>query len=236
MRFESYVVTETLVCLAQLGTMLRPRFDQIAKAVTGDESTSVLAASAELIPALDKLAATTATLQVHVLAHDGLGEPVESIGELVLRARGLVLDTQFGRLRDALCAPAVHDRTRRWFTGCCEGITDMTTFVQDRQANIHAIWSPYRHAHPQPPGMTDADRASLHHITIRVAQRALSELRDEPEIEHFLASGLVATDLSEIHMACRQIDTVLGVRIDPELSRHLLTKPRAQHARGAMKR
>jgi hypothetical protein len=227
MRFESFVMIEMLLKMEQLGAVLRPRFDQIAQAVHGNEYTAALATSAELVPVLDTFAATTATLQVHVVTNDGMGEPAESLGELVLRARALVIVAQLGRLRDAFRDPAVRDRSRRWFVGCCESITDMTAYVQGKLSNIHAIWLPYRQDRPQPAGMTEPDRASLHRIAVRVAQRAVCELPDEPEVAHFLKGGLAATDLTEVYMACKQMQTVFSVRIDLELGRHLLAKPRA---------
>jgi hypothetical protein len=220
-----------LLRMEQLGGVLRPRFEQIALAVHGNEYTVALATSAELAPVLDQFTTTTATLQVHVVANDGMGEP-ESLGELVLRARALVVNAQFGRLRDAFREPAVQDRSRRWFIGCCKDIADMTAHVQDKLTNIHAIWLPYRKETPQPAGMTEPDRASLHRIAVRVAQRAVSELPSEPEIARFLEGGLVAADLTEIYTACMQMRTVFGVKIDAELGRHVLAKPRVRGAIG----
>ena len=235
MRFESFVMTEMLLKMEQLGAVLRPRFDQIAQAVHGNEYTAALTTSAALVPVLDTFAATTATLQVHVVANDGMGE-AESLGELVLRARALVIGAQHARLRDAFQEPAVRDRSRRWFVGCCRGITDMTAYVQDKLTNIHAIWLPYRQDKPQPAGMTEPDRASLHRIAVRVAQRALGELPSEPEVARFLEGGLAATDLTDVYTACKQMQTVFGVKIDLELGRHLLAKPRLHSASGNAQR
>ena len=95
MGIESYLVAEMLQRLEAQGAMLRPHAAAIATSLTKDEYPKARDASAELLRALDGLVNTTKILGDHVVATDGMGEIGESIGELILRARGLVVLDQF---------------------------------------------------------------------------------------------------------------------------------------------
>jgi hypothetical protein len=229
MRVECFLVAEMLQRLEQQGGAIRPRAVEVAAALSNDQYQAALEASTELTRVLDMFVTTTKVLLDHVVAHDGMGRLGGSFGELALRARGMVVNAQLGLLRNAFRDPVVQARTRGWFVDPVQGITDVEAFVHDRLSKIHAIWMPYRQDQPQIPGMTDSDRASLYRITVRVAQRAQRGLRDEPPLARFLDKGVAATDLHEVHLACKQIETVLCLQIDVE-GRHVLLQPRLIHA------
>lgn len=218
MRVESYVMAEMLQRLEQQNAVLRPNAVEIV-ATLNRESTedypAVREASAELTRALDAFVVTQETLAGHVVAHDGMGQLGEAFGELVLRARGMVVVSQLERLREALAEPTVNLRTRGWFIGRCRDIAEVSAFVRERLAKIHATWTPYRPGEPQTAGMTDEDRITLYRMMVRVAQRALRELWREPELARLLEQGLGATDLPEVHIACQQIVTVLRLDTKP---------------------
>jgi hypothetical protein len=131
----------------------------------------------------------------------------------------MVLVDQLTVLCDALDDPGSRERTQRWFVGRCLDIAELAALVHERIAQIHAIWMPYRQDQPPRPGMTEADRSSFYRTAIRVAQRALCELRDEPELASFLDNGVTAADLPEVHQACKRIDVVLGLQLDSEAGR-----------------
>jgi hypothetical protein len=209
-------MAEMLQRMEQQSAAVRPCAVEIAAALSRDEYPAALEASAELHRALDALVATTELLEDHVVAHDGMGELGESVGELALRARAMVLAAQFDLLCEALREPAAQARAHGWFVGRFQGITETAVFVRERLNTIHAIWVPYRQSQPQPPGMTDTDRVSIYRTAVRVAQRALCELRDEPELAQFLNRGATATDLPDVHSACKRILGVLGLHIDVE--------------------
>jgi hypothetical protein len=142
----------------------------------------------------------------------------------------MVLVGQLTLIRDALRDPAARARASGWFGGRFHGIDEMTVFIQERLTHIHAIWMPYRQDRPQPAGMTEAERGSVYRTVVRVAQRALCELRDEPEVGRLLDSGLAATDVPEIHVACKRIATVLSAEIDVEPGRPTQLKARRVRA------
>lgn len=227
MKFESYVVSEMLQRMEQQHALLRPLAAEVAAALSKDDYQVALEASAELHRVMDPFVATVEVLQDHVVAHDGMGELGEgSLGELALRVRGLVLLAQVDVLDQELPEPLVQARARGWFVGQFEGqgVTAVTAWVRQRLTAIHAMWTPYRHGQPQLAGMTDADRANLCRMMVRVAERALQALPADPGLSRFLERGLAATDLVQVHLACRQIVAMLGQSPAPEPARHLLRK------------
>jgi hypothetical protein len=74
--------------------------------------------------------------------------------------------------------------------------------------------------------MTETDRANIYRTVVRVAQRALCELPEEPEFARFLEHGRAANDLPDVQLACRQIVSVLGRRLDVGPGPHVLPTPR----------
>lgn len=228
MRVESYLVAEMLQRLEQQLTTLRPLAVEIPSALGRDQFSAALEASDELHRALDAIVATTEILRDHIVQRDDLGKLGEALGELVLRARSFVIVTQFDLLQAGLTDATMQARTRGWFIGRFQdqGIVDVRARVQERITQIHGIWKPYRQDQPPLPGMTDAERMSVYRTMVRVAQRALGELFSEPDLAWFLEHGAAATDLPEVHVACKQIVTVLNVQIDVELTRPLLRRPR----------
>jgi hypothetical protein len=230
MGIDSYVVAEMLQRLEQQSAAIRPYVAEVAAAVGRDHYPAALEASAELHRLLDAFVATREALQDHVVANDGLGELGESLAELTLRARGMVLVAQLRLVRDALCDPAVQTRSLNWFSGRFGGIEQMTTFIQEQLTSIHGIWMPYRQDRPQPAGMTEAERVSVYRTVVRVAQRELCKLREVPDIARFLDRGGAATDVPEIHLACKRISIALTLETDAEAGRYRQHQPRRDRA------
>jgi hypothetical protein len=226
MRLESYLVVELLQRLEQQGGALRRLAVEITTALGKDEYPSAFESSADVHRVLDKFLSTTKVLKGHIITHDGMGALGDAFSELTLRARALVMITEFGLLRDALRSPTTRARTRDWFVEPYSGIDELTAFVRERLTSIHAIWGPYRESQPQPPGMSDADRGNIYRTVVRVAQRALCELPEEPALARFLECGFDAVDLPDVQLSCRQIVSVLSLELPPGPSRQLLRKPR----------
>jgi hypothetical protein len=233
MKFESYVVSEMLQSMERQHALLRPLAVEVAAALYKDDYQAALEASAELYRVMDPFVATLEVLQDHVVAHDGMGELGESLAELALRVRGLVVLAELDILRQELPEATVRVRARGWFVGQFEGkgVAEVTAWVRQRLTAIHAMWQPYRHGQPQPPGMTDVDRANLCRMMVRVAEQAMRALPGDPGLARFLERGLAATDLVQVHLACRQIVAVLGQSAEP--ARHLLRKWRRVTASNA---
>ena len=226
MRSESFVVAEMLQRMERQNQLLRPHASELAAALSKDEYPMALELTAELHRVLEALVMTTDVLKNHVVARDGMGEMGESLGELALRARTLVLTAQLDLLREELCDPGTQTRSRAWFAGRFQNMADVDAFIRERLDQIHRLWLPYRHDQQQPTGMTDADRANVYRTMIRVAQRALQALRDDPDLAEFLDHGLAAVDLVQIHLACREMVAALGLQLDAEPARAALRRSR----------
>ena len=132
MSLEAYLVAEMLQRMEQHGAMIRARSVECVSALGRHEYSTALESSAELHRALDAFVATTERLQAHVVAHDGLGELGQSVGELALRARALVVTAEVDVLCQLLHEPAVHDHARGWFAGHLHEIRDVKALVRDR--------------------------------------------------------------------------------------------------------
>src|SRR5262245_44554443 len=110
MRMDSIVVAELLQRWEQQGAGLRPNAVEITAALNKDMRGGfpvALEASAELHKALDAFVATSEMLEEHVVTHDGMGNLGESLDELALRARAMVVIAQLDRLGAAFGDPVV---------------------------------------------------------------------------------------------------------------------------------
>jgi len=229
MKFESYIMAELLHRLEQRGVGLQSRALGIATALSRDQFADALDATKQLVVMLETVVLTHATLRGHIRG-DGMGELGDSLEEVGLRARGLVIDTQLARLEVAFRDGLVRARTLPWFVGAVESIDDLTALVRARLQGIHALWSAYRKDHPQPRAMSTTDREAMCRIMARVAQRALQDLGSEPELAHFLRHALAASGLPEIQMASRQLADALSVPVDDAACRRLESSLRHAHA------
>src|ERR1700733_4097615 len=84
----------------------RPRLEYLTAAVSGGDFKQALQATGTLYAVLESIVATRAVLSEQVGTADGLGEPGESLIELAIRARRIVILTQIPRLRDSFAHQA----------------------------------------------------------------------------------------------------------------------------------
>jgi len=218
MKFQSGVVLETLQGLEQQLAAHRSHLAQMASSLSGGLYAAALEAADKLRDALGLVVAMYQRLHANVVPADDLGE-VESIDELALRARRMVIVTQLSRLRDVLADPAAEDRAYGWFVGRFEGIDDVTAYFDEQFSKINGIWMQYRHSHALGTGMSTNDRVTLYHAAVRVAQQALADLKDDPDLAYFRRAGIAMTNWPEVHTAFREIDAALAVQIDMESGR-----------------
>ena len=221
MRFDPRNVVELLLRLEQQGMAFRPLTAEVAAALNKGDFQLALEISGRLHSVLESIVATKALIREHVMEADGLGEPGESLGELAIRARTMVILMELGRLRDALRDEPSRARITGWFAGRFQGIDDVVAFFRDGLDRINRIWRPYRQDQPLLSGMSCADRVTMYLTTIRIAQRALRELGDEPDLAQIFERGVTASDSPEVQIACKRIVTVLGIQVDVEPDRRL---------------
>jgi hypothetical protein len=232
MRLESYLVAEMLKGLDSQAAKLRSHTATIAKALSAQDHPMALEAARALETALGKFVATTGLLEQHIVAQDGLGALGEALDELILRARARVVQEAIGQLRAALVPVDGQGRSGDWYIGRFRCFADVATFVEERIAQVHGYWRPYRHDQPRLAGMTEADRELVYNAMLRTGQSALRLLDQEADLVCFLEAGARATDLPAIQQACRAIASMLGFRIEVEPGCSL-RRPRAAPLSGA---
>jgi hypothetical protein len=131
----------------------------------------------------------------------------------------MVILMELGHLRDALRDEPSRARVTGWFAGRFQGIDDLVAFFRDGLDRINRIWRPYRQDQPLLSGMSCADRVTMYLTTIRIAQRALRELGDDPDLAQIFEKGVAASDSPAVQIACKRIVTVLGIQVDVEPDR-----------------
>lgn len=227
MRYDPLAIMEMLQRLERQGTMFRPCVAELAAAGSRGDFGTALEQSGTLHSVLESIVATRALLRDQVVHADGLGDPDGSLDELMIRARGVVVTMQVSRLRDALRDPAAKACCRDWLRGRFRGPEDVAAYLSDEVRRIHGLWRPYRGDQPQLPGVAELDRVVMYNTTLRIAQRAVRELGQVPEVVHFLRGGVAAVDLPDVHSACAHIATALSVDLGPSLSAPLHRTKRA---------
>jgi hypothetical protein len=186
---------------------------------------------------LDRLAATVGRLRAHVVAYDGqlMGNEVESMGELWLRAAMMVVAEQLSKIGAESRSgprhghPSGTTRSPALFVGKFRTFDDLVSFVLEELSRIHGSWMCYSPRYGRCSGTVEQshERRFLYRRAVADAQRALATLREDPEVAHFLYVGRESTDWPELRMACNQILTALGISLDVELDPSLLQGPLA---------
>jgi hypothetical protein len=160
------------------------------------------------------MARTTAQLKDQILTADGLGDTVESLAELMLRAVRVVLLTELDALQGVWRGAAVRGRSTRLFDGRFQTIDELALFVRAELDRITRMWSG---GHDRPYG----DRLALR-SALRDAAQAMRQLDEVPELAHFLRGGSVRSDWPALRGICRRMRAALGVRIEVEPDQPLL--------------
>jgi hypothetical protein len=179
--------------------------------------------------AFERIAVAYARLRTHVVAFDGaeLGDTVESLGELAIRAEMFVVAVQLSRLGTAIGAAVTRgeagaDRARRLFDDRFDSINDVAECVLREFGRINALWVPHRKASQAPgqPHPTPEDRARRYRAGIRDAQRALTILASESNLAPFLRAGAACSDWLDVQSAASLIAIALQINltVEPDLS------------------
>lgn len=213
MNLDPRAIVELLQRLERQCADHRPRLADVALALSRSDFEGAVEATGNLRSVLESIIATRARLREYVVSLDSLGEP-GSLIELAIRGRRVVIKMQASRLREALRGVGV-DRTNGWFVGKFRRIDDVLMFL-DELVDGSRAWESYRDGQPLPTGMKEVDRVTMYRTTVCIAQRSMRRLGADPDLEHFLRSGVAAADWHEMHTGCKQIAGVLAGEIDLE--------------------
>lgn len=218
MRFDSLSVLKMLQDLEQQVGEYQRYMAHVATALGGGNVVVAREATEALRRALDAIVETTASLQQWIVPSDGLGGNMESLAELVIRSRRMVITAQTDVLRDVLRGSNAAERAQGWFIGRFRHVDHLADFFANEFYRINSIWMQYRQDDRRAAAMDGGDRVTLYTTALRVAQQAMRELRQEPSLAHFLEKGTAANGWPEVETACKQISAALAIPINMELT------------------
>jgi hypothetical protein len=219
MTSESLSVLDMLRGLEQQVGEYHRHAVQIAAAISGGHLVLAREAADALLRVLDAIVQMTTKLQPCVVPVDGLGEAMESLTELAIRARRMVITGHVDVLRDVLRGSAADGRARGWFGGRFRHIDHVSDFLANEFYRINCLWMQYRGDDRRAARMAITDRVTLYKTALCVAQQAMQELGADPALAHLLKKGTAASDWPEVQNACAQITAALAIQIDMEPSR-----------------
>lgn len=160
------------------------------------------------------MAATTGQLKAHVVPFDDLGDALESLSELALRAARRVVLAELDALRALVHTPPDVAPARRPSWGRFWGIEDLSVCVRAELDRIAAPWLALRgRAHSE----RSAYRAALHR-----AHGAMRQLGTASELARFLWEGRNRGDWAPLQAVCARMSIALTCRIDVEPDRPLV--------------
>jgi hypothetical protein len=214
MRLDPRTIMELLQRLERQCAEHRPYLAKAALAISRNDFELAVEAAGSLHGVLESIIVTRTRLRDYILVADGLGEP-ECLIELAIRARRVVIAMQSSRLRDLFTAPGATERARGWFTGKFRRFEDVAACL-DELIKSSCTWECYLVGQPLPAGMKEADRAAMYRTTVQIAQRSMRRLGADPDLVHFLKSGIATVDWLDAYSGCKQIASALVGQIDVE--------------------
>jgi hypothetical protein len=221
MKFRSEEVIQELQGLEQQIAAVRRLGDALTRAFRDADLAGSTRATGDARSAFDAIATATMSIKQQVVPADGLGDTLESLAELVIRATRMVVIAEVNAVREEIRGPAAVGRGGALFRGPWQDIDDVVAFVSEELDRINAMWMPYRRG-----AGTSANRV-LYRAAIRAAQHAVRALGSEPTFARFLRDACARTDWPAVRRACRQIVAALQVNLDAEPDRQLFTHPQA---------
>jgi uncharacterized membrane protein len=164
------------------------------------------------------LAVTTGQLRVQVVPADGLGDALDSLSELVLRAVRMVLLADSLVLRDVLGSLTARHRSSTLLPEPYRTVDDLISGLHEELDRITGRWKAY---HDVPGVDRTAYRAAL-----RTAHASMRELASDSRAARFLQAGLRRTEWPELQDVCGRMEAALALQIDIEPDTPLLVHPR----------
>lgn len=210
MKFESVGVLNMLRDLEQQVKIYRCHTARVASTLDEGQFAAVREATDALRGVLDVILDMTSTLQACIIPLDGLGDTVESLAELAIRARRMVVVAQTDMLRDVLRGPVAAERTRGWFLGRFRHVDHVADFFASEFYQINNIWLQYRRDDRRAARMESEDRIILYKTALRVADQAVRNLGNDPALAQFLKKGAAAENWPEVKSACMEIAVALA--------------------------
>ena len=199
-----------------------PRYrDALQKALEEPYLGTVLCARMQAEHHLFAMEVTTGQLRLQVVPADGLGDELDSLSELALRAVRMVVISELRVLRAVLTEPAVGGRSRPPLPVPFRTVDDVLASVRDELDQITDHWRAYR-------GAQGVERAA-YRSALRVSHARTRDLGTASMAVLFLRACLCCEGWPELQDAAGRILAVRAIRIDIDPDLPLLVHARPLH-------
>lgn len=226
-QFNADLIVGALQRLEQQIPNLRCRTLELREAVDSGDLAFATLATEGTRQALDTIAASTMSLRRQVIPADGLGNTLESLGELVIRAARMVMIEQVRQLDLAIRSLTPRERACTSFAAWSHYVSAATSFIDDRLQRIDDIWMPYRST---TPATAVSGNRVLYRAAICSAQRAVREMGSDPEFGGFLREGVTCMEWPDVRRAFASVLAVVTLHIGIEPDHQLLVHPVPLHS------
>jgi hypothetical protein len=164
-------------------------------------------------------------IKAQVVPADDLGEALESLSELALRAVRMVLLAELNTLRKVVSEPSARGRSRALFQGPFRSVDDLASSLGDKLLRVTDQWRAYR---------VQGVERETYRAALRAAHASMRELGTGSEVARFLREGVTRTDWIELRDVCARMLAALMIRIDidPDLPLLVRCSPSPEVAAG----
>jgi hypothetical protein len=201
MTCSSHAITHALQQLERRVLDLRRYTRALIDAPPDGQLAASVAAVHGTRQSLDGIAAAMLELRRQVVSQDGLGGPIGSTGELVLRAARLVFLREIDRL--AVDAVEWAESSPGW-SACA---MDARVVLRAQLDRMTVLWLPHRSPEV-------GQRSVLYREAVRAALRAQQTLGQHPALRELLRAGIALSDDRHVIEPYEQILAVLGLDLD----------------------
>jgi hypothetical protein len=190
--------------------------ESLREALARQELGAVVRARMDAERHLRHLETIAGQIKAQVVPADDLGEALESLSELALRAVRMVLLAELNTLRKVVSEPAARGRSRALFQGAFRCVDDLASALCDELLRVTDEWRAYR-------GVRGVDRATFR-AALRNAHASMRELGTTSEVARFLREGFIRKDWPELSDVCARMLAALMIRIDIDPDLPLLVR------------
>jgi hypothetical protein len=180
--------------------------EALQNAVSAGDLSAVMDAGIKAKAHVRAMAETTADIRIQVVPDDGLGEVIESLSELVLRAIRAIVLAELPTLHAVLSEPTVCARSCPPLPEPCRTVDDLLSSLRDDVDRSTRAWQVFRSC----PGV---ERAA-YRAALRATHASVRELATTSMLARFLREGARCTDWPALQEVCERILAALTIRID----------------------
>ncbi len=169
------------------------------------------------------MAVSTGRLREYVVSIDGLGDEIQSLSELMLRAARLIVLTDLDELRDVLDHATEELRARTLCWGAFDGVDDLARRVRARLLQITKIWTAARR--------TAATDRTAYRTALRAAHAGMRHLGSASDFGTFLREAQTRREWPALQQRCARMRDALVLRIEIDVDVPLIVHagPLAAH-------